>query len=805
MAGVKYRGTIKDLLGTEYRVDIYDKDTTPTSPETITLLGDGFSLNYNGDIRNKVNPIIASELTLYLAITSSTDENLLTLLASNVEGRFTLAVYRKVSIFYQLYWSGTILTDRVTFMDEAYPTRAELTASDDIGLLASIPYDDDGTDYANTDYDSPVTHIYNCLRKLRQVEDFYSSSNTFLIYGNDFFSVDEPVGADTLGTSRIKYLTWNNPDEEGNLQKFSSYEVIRNICTAFNLRLVQANGAFYLLPLGAYLYSQSQIDTEIILYDGTSGTGSQITSTSLVYTIGVSGEKMRGFKREYYQPYKRIERRQVYYGNLALAGSNLYDLVSGGTIADTDFSYESGSQLRVRGSVQVAYQDAGSPTGSSRIGRSLIALTIKVGNYYLIRNVTYSGTESLVLYGDTGTSSYTPGVSGAVSWSTTAGAYEILSPIFDRQGFYDDPVHGFNIELDILTLGLPANLVGVDFTAAIYDVSSSGTETLVTDNTEYLYAVIESLRVDFAEQGVSNGDELTFSATGQARNRDTLTQDAVFIGDVVSQNSRGVVEVYNGSSYQTSTGWKSLNTTTALNLNRLGVEEIGALYATTTKGLAGNLYKGELFPYKIIKEGSDYYLVSSMKYDAGSASYLVEAYLLYRDASGITSVQGDRQDVNDPVIGTGGTSGGGLNPVAPSGADGVTSVNGVTPDGTGDVTIDAGDIEYTSGTSVSKAILDAETDVTSLQSSVIVGTSDTDFVSGTTGFNANKTNGSVSMKIGGTEKARMSASLFTMGVDTDAPQLEATDYTKGIVLRDSTAQRWRITINTSGQLVITSI
>ena len=42
-------------------------------------------------------------------------------------------------------------------------------------------------------------------------------------------------------------------------------------------------------------------------------------------------------------------------------------------------------------------------------------------------------------------------------------------------------------------------------------------------------------------------------------------------------------------------------------------------------------------------------------------------------------------------------------------------------------------------------------------------------------------------------------------VTTSTNDIEITDYTKGIILRDSSAGRWRVTVNTSGALVVTSI
>ena len=180
MGAVRYRGEMKDDQGGEWRVDIFDTQHSG-AVDLLTLSGEGFKVQWDGDIRNKVNPIITSSATIELVMQDATDENIMTLIAGNVEGRFSVAIYQMIATVPILYWTGTVLTDQVSYLDEYYPIRAEITASDDLGALQDVPYDNDATPYLSYQSKTVIGHVHEALLKLRQVEHFYTSTSQFLI------------------------------------------------------------------------------------------------------------------------------------------------------------------------------------------------------------------------------------------------------------------------------------------------------------------------------------------------------------------------------------------------------------------------------------------------------------------------------------------------------------------------------------------------------------------------------------------------------------------------------------------------
>jgi len=808
MGAVRYRGEMKDQVGDEWRVDIYDTQYSG-SPDDITLIGDGFTITWNGDIRNKVNPIITSEASITFAMRDAADENLMTLIAGNVEGRFSVAIYQVVLTVAVRHWTGVVLTDQVAYADEYYPIRAEIRATDDIGALQDVPYDNDGTPYPSNQSKTVIGHVYDALLKCRQVANFYDATSTFLVYANDFYSVaDDASVTDHINSATINNLTWNNPDDEGNNQIVSAYEVIESICKTYNARLLHYGGVFYFLPIGAYQYDQTQIDCHQLQFNGSSG--SNFTLTNVDVELGENLHKLKGWTFEFHQPYKRTVRTQAYNGNLAILLDNVYDLKTSDTLSDTDRDYPSGTLLKLSGSCQLTYDGDGTTTGNGRVGRFLVRINLQVGTRYLKREVAFSGT-SYDFQMEPGTVlEYTTGTMGATSWSATADTFDTLTPVFDRNAGAS-AFSAVVFTLDQVLPALPADLTGVDFTASLYDVDETGALTLVTTLSTHT-GRISVLRLDWVDSDASNGDTLSFTATGQDSNRNTLDQGEVLIGDRVSSNSRGVIFADTSLGPDNSTGWRSLNVTTGnLSIHRLGVEEVQALHNTTTKGAQGQLYSDLIGPHQLLVDDSEYYMPTSLSFSANSRTTEFQGFRLTRDTTSITSDEADREDVNPPVIGSGSQVG--LNAAdftTEPGGGAVDSVNGVAPDGTGDVSIDSDDIDFTGtgGGSVTGAIGANTSNIDNLKAVVVSTTDKVELKEDASNKIAvDSTTGSedITLTVNGTNALVIDDSTASFSGDVKGNTLQSATNAGSLILKDSAGDDWRVQVQTDGTLRTTKL
>jgi hypothetical protein len=795
---------MKDTTGDEWRVDIYD-DQYSGAVDLITLSGEGFAINWNGDIRNKVNPIITSEAAIEFVMQDATDENIMALIAGSAEGRFTVAIYQIVASLPVLYWSGTIMTDQVAYLDEYYPIRAEIRATDDLGALQDLPYDNAGTAYTNNQYKTVIGHVHEALLKTRHVANFYASTDDLLYYANDFYSVDDDVSVtDHLNETRIYNLVWNNPDDDGTNRTRSAYEVLEHICITYNARLMYYGGLFRFMPIGVYQYDETSIDIERLKFDGTSNTS--FTDTSTFKVTGTNFEKLNGYRFEFLQPYRQIKRTQEYFGNQALIADSVYDLLTSPTISDTDIDYASGSLLKLSGGVVLTYQGDGTTTGNARVGRFLVRITLQVGTYYLRRDVTFSGTAYDFQMEPGTVLSYTNGTMGATSWNASAETFDTITPVFDRNA----GASGYNAVMYTLNQvlpSLPTDLSGLDFEAEVYDVSETGTLTLATSST--YTGQINSLRVDWVEEGATNGDALSYTATGQDTNRDILDQGTVAIGDKVSNNSRGVLLVATSGGADDSTGWRSLNVTTgSLSIHRLGVEEVQALHNTTTSGVQGTLYSDLMGPHQLLKDDGLYYMATSMSIAMNNRRIGFQGFKLSRDLTSITSDDDGRRNINPPVDGNDGVQVG-LNLAAFTNQPGaVNSVNSVSPV-SGDVTIDSDDIDYTGGAgTVTGAIGSNITNIDNLKAYVVSGTDKvelTEDASNKVIVDASSGTEAITLQSNGTAALKVTDTEGIFSGTVESTGLEATSNSDSLILKDSGGTRWRVQVQTDGTLRTTSL
>ena len=141
---------------------------------------------------------------------------------------------------------------------------------------------------------------------------------------------------------------------------------------------------------------------------------------------------------------------------------------------DPDLDYASGELLKLSGDVQLTYQGDGTTTGDTRVGRFLVRVTLKVGTYYLRRDVTFSGTAYDFQMEPGTVLEYTAGTMGATTWNATAETFDTLTPTFDR----NEGATAWNAvtyTMEQILPGLPTGLSGVEFSAVLYDVSNTGT------------------------------------------------------------------------------------------------------------------------------------------------------------------------------------------------------------------------------------------------------------------------------------------------------------------------------------------
>jgi hypothetical protein len=625
----------KDDRGVDWRVNIHDEDFTGTATE-FTLGADGFVLRYTGDNENRYQPVIGSELTFTLVEQGATETTFMDLLSTAAEQRFSVSVRKDPDEFNTLWWGGVILPEQVIRPDEYFPIMNTLTASDDVGNLEELDYNNDGTAYSGQA--SVLYHMANCLMKTRATHLW--GTDAFIYYINDFKSIDY-VGSNQLKDTRIAHSSFYNPDDDGVKQYFKTFEVLENLSRVFNARIFQSEGKWWFVPVGA------QFNSTDLVVEGIQKDLTDLSQNDVAADVPFSSSfvKMNGYEFSNLTPTKEVKRARRYDGNMPVIIENILTKAEFGTqLDDTNIDYDATNQLLISGVFNYEYDGDGATTGDARVGRVELQFELKCGNQYLKRNAAYAGTvnEFQLVPGEL--LQYTGNSYGAASWETSAEKWHEVSPVFDTNGGGD-----FTIPIYILTPPLPSDQDGLELTVSIRGVNYQGsTDTNLTNTSGALYS-ITLLRVDLTGDPAL-GDQQTFTAVNSDNCRHIIDQGPAILGDQDTVNSIGVVRVISGSNAIPSSGWQSLSYTgTGLGINRLGVQEVLSGQRKATRIQRGEVFGNPISMYQIIDDTDGTYALFELTYTARPCINEVEAFKLIRDTSTTSIVADPPIDISVPI------------------------------------------------------------------------------------------------------------------------------------------------------------
>jgi len=635
---IRLQAQFTDDLGNDWQVNIHDSDYVG-SIVRFKLGADGFVLRYSGNNEDRYQPVIGSEVTFTLTEENSYHTTFMDLLATNVEVRFSVSVRKDPDGTNDFWWGGILLPEQVVRPFDYYPIQNTLTASDDLGNLQSVKYNNDGSAY--TGIESGVEHLLNCLNKVRTTHLW--GTDDFLYYVNDFDSTDY-TGSDQLDDTRISHYGLYNPDENGVNQYYSALEVLESLARVFNARVFQSQGKWWFLPVGAQKYSTT------LTVEGTQKDGTAITQQSIAAAKAFDStfERLRGYEYSYLAPLKTVKRTRRFNGNWPVILDNLYtEAQFGTTLSDTDIDYVTGTILAVSGTFNYTYDGDGTSTGNDRVSRVELEFTIKIGSKYLERTVTYSGTQLVFNgFGDTNEFpyEYTTHIYSDTSLSSSAATYTIVSPIFDKQDGESLSIP-FYIELPALA----SDESGLDITVDINGIDDTGAaDSDLTNTTDADYEIVV-LRADVIGDGAL-GDTVSFTATNSDTARADLDQGEVLFGDYQTVNADGTISFIEGATQTFSTSWQSLNYTgTGLSINKLAVQEILGGQVKPTRIQRGEVYGLPIYMWQVIDDTDGDYALFEMTYTARSLTNEVEAFLISRDVTNVTADQDDAKDTTTPI------------------------------------------------------------------------------------------------------------------------------------------------------------
>lgn len=648
----KYTSEFKSTHGAHYRVTIDDNTYGGSSPVEITMAPPGFTIEYDGSTSDRYQWVIGSTARIYYLATTGNHTALLSDIAGSAEGRYKVKI-EQYNSGWETRWVGVILPEQIETEDIDYPQPFSLTASDDLANLKEVDYNAG----AGTPYTGSATvaeHFANCISKLRtsamlettvvRIEEAWQSNQS------------NTNGYDRMG---VRHPAFYAPTESPyQLEYFSAHEVLEQLCSAFGLRIFHQNGQFI-----AQSISQASDAPTTINYSDTNASG-VVTNTSLsrpnTNTDANGINRLRGWRNSYLNPLRRVERDHQVGEGLFFAGTQYYEGTSTGSGAGTGL---------LDGTVSVApinatdYLNPGDPlsltfkvalshfavafTGDNRVLPFRISAQVRIGNQYMNRPVTFSGTYEtpLISGGFVDVAAYTY---GEATWSTdSASRVEFVTP--PQQMTVDQTtITTFGISLE----GLPAGFTG-DTVSFSFEADAIGANGSVYANavnafnyaTNYIQQV-GVVRIYIAQTYLMEGGVATYRAENAESNggRETFHTGETKIGDNIGPETQNYTYALDASDNEVTTeNWKRIGQTESLELAGLLCREVLAGQTKTIRIQRGTLIDTNDAPgtwaftmEHTLTHDTNKYLPFTLTIDAHADTFAGEFFELVTDRSDIT-------------------------------------------------------------------------------------------------------------------------------------------------------------------------
>jgi len=637
----------------------------------------------DSEVEDRFAPIIGSEARVGLVINSSTLDTFVSDLVTAPEGRFQLVIARSQGLGFNDTWSGYVLPDLVTIDDvpvEGGGYLFEIRATDGIGRLKTIQYNNAGSAY--TGKENFKDHLLNCLNKLSTVADLYGSTDTVLSVICNWHSTVYTYSSslDPLTRTRTDHKVFLEIDRYGNNNYFSCYDVIKKICTQWGARFLFSGDRYWFIQLNE-LRDPSSLTIFNYRKDGTANTAS--TSQDLrVDNIpdNNSSEILRlsGGKWRFYPPLNRVRVLNRMYDVENLAAGESWDQGTSTTFTITNVDHNDGDAA-LSLFFNLRYITDWN-TGASTFQEHWFVwrVTVKIGTYYLKRDVTISG--GAVQYGD-------------IEWTTTAsyyymvGQYKVTVDGSDFTGFY------YNHTIQVVTPTLPVSGdldVQVEYDSAQNDsgLDIDGTAGYLTSKTWSANETFVELLTEGTPDGQSSLYDYSYTNTASTANSAEVTKYTDFSGGRL-RTRPGWVQVLDDSGTwidSAAVTWTVGNDAANLSINNLLAREVIRGQITPVRYMVQMQFQNldadnnPLQPHKTIFYDSDNWVFQRGEIDIGkeiwkgtwwkaqsSSSYNREPTIIRPPGSG----------------GSGGAVGGGANPVGSPGSGTGGSNTGTSPDAGG--------------------------------------------------------------------------------------------------------------------------
>ena len=273
--------TIKSSNGTTYTATLWINISVGAVKEW-TLGPSGAQINYESEkVDDKNSPILTSNLSFPVMVEDLTQQIFINAIRTGSQEKDVWITIR-IGTTGSYIWSGYVIMDLETREDVSFPYETTLTAIDGIATLKEIPFlretnssttavptypyvradtwDNAGFQQIIGNSSSWIVRLLDNIGQLLATDDTGGELENYTIqtafnWWND--EMTPAAGTDPLANMKLSMRPFYSQDENGYMDVPNCYDVLKDVCTNFGMRLIYWNNTFHFIQVNEYNTDES--------------------------------------------------------------------------------------------------------------------------------------------------------------------------------------------------------------------------------------------------------------------------------------------------------------------------------------------------------------------------------------------------------------------------------------------------------------------------------------------------------------------------------------------------------------------
>jgi len=633
MANVRYYSEFRTQKGDFYLLEIYDTSFTGDESRVYTD-GSGFTLSHDGETDELYSPIIGSSLNFNVYNQDSAFDTFLNDILTQQDKRFFVKVYRskheatddlnafyntskvvddglvmfatpyeEKTKYYDLFWCGFIVQDLIEEIDEAKPRLVSIQAADGISLLSTIDYE-----FTIASSNKTIKEILADILISSEISSMFFADDILLTTITNFWADEHTYNTanDPMDLTRFDLKAFTSYNEDGTRAYTNALEVIREICLILSAR-------FYFDT--SFRFEQISLrDKENIREFRYISDGSLYSSEVVSLDVDVDQENVfrsKGVFR-HLPAVKKVSLTQQRISSANLIGRSIVfptDEIDVGVVPSID---NGRVILNITAQIQTYISSAQQGTATPLFG---VTMRLEPTDGSTTRYWKNSIIVNSLVFG--------PG-----SWSTTSDTFKFAGNLVSRSASLKTKTAH-----TIATGPIPTDgelFIDIDF-LGFYDFGLD--PTFISSPNSYAW----SAKLNTAQyENDNNASNIVTSVFSTSNTSTSLGSSIVLnlgetrLGD--GAGALGSLYAYNGSAWTPSTGWRTGNTGTFVDIAKLSTLEIMSLQSQVVKRFEGVTIQSHNFKDRLVFD-SAYWIQLRGSFNANSDEYQGEWFKIARSTA----------------------------------------------------------------------------------------------------------------------------------------------------------------------------